>query len=280
MKNIDLNKKWYNFNDFKKILSSIRYHLKKKKINKKILSSSDNTNIFYLIRDYVSERKNIIETQNFKSYDNLDKVGKFIFFPLQHFPESQLGLLNPVHDHILNTIKILARHLPSEVTLVVKDHPWSFGKRSKSFLSEIKNTINVKFLKPNTPNNLIYEKMDYLISLGGTVIFEAALYNKPAISIGNLEMMSELPNLFRIKNLEDIKDVLKEIDKNFQSNNNSSEYKRKLNNHIAAALDLGYRNDIYQSDLRLSEKNLEYIWNFYLKEIHKIFRLKGKFLFN
>ena len=122
--------------------------------------------------------------------------------------------------------------------------------------------------------------MDYLISLGGTVIFEAALYNKPAISIGNLEMMSELPNLFRIKNLEDIKDVLKEIDKNFQSNNNSSEYKRKPNNYIAAALDLGYRNDIYQSDLRLSEKNLEYIWNFYLKEIHKIFRLKGKFLFN
>ena len=31
MKNIDLNKKWYNFNDFKKLLSSIRYHLKKKK---------------------------------------------------------------------------------------------------------------------------------------------------------------------------------------------------------------------------------------------------------
>ena len=56
-------------------------------------------------------------------------------------------------------------------------------------------------MKPNTPNNLIYEKMDYLISLGGTVIFEAALYNKPAISIGNLEMMSELPNLFRIKKL-------------------------------------------------------------------------------
>ena len=122
--------------------------------------------------------------------------------------------------------------------------------------------------------------MDYLISFGGTVIFEAALCKKPAISIGNLEMMSELPNLFKLKNLEDIGKLLRNIDENFKENSYSDNYEIKLKNYIAAALDVGYRNDLYQSDLRVNKENLNYIWDFYLKEINKVFKLKGKFLFN
>ena len=58
MRNTRLTKKWYNLSDLKKLISMIFYHFKKKndKFKKKI-TASDNTNIFYLIRDYISERK-------------------------------------------------------------------------------------------------------------------------------------------------------------------------------------------------------------------------------
>ena len=47
----------------------------------------------------------------------------------------------------------------------------------------------------------IYQKMKYLISFGGTVVFESSMFFKPAILIGDLEMMSELPNVYKLKHL-------------------------------------------------------------------------------
>ena len=204
----------------------------------------------------------------------------FVFFPLQHFPESQLGLLNTVHDHVLNTIRNIAKFLPNGLTLVVKDHPWSYGKRSESFLNKIKNTLNVKLIAPTTSNNLVYEKMDYLISLSGTVIFEAALINKPAIILGDLEMMLDLPNIFKLQNLNEIGELIKKIDSEFKDYSSTEDCKKKILNYISAALDIGYDNEKYNDDFRHNKESLEYMWKFYLKEINKIYKYKNKFIFN
>ncbi len=276
MRDIKLTKKWYNLSDVKKLISMIFYHFKKNdRLKKKQITASDNTNLFYLIRDYISERKNIIDTQNFK-YDKIENINNFIFFPLQHYPESQLGLLNPVHDHVLSTIRTLARFLPNGITLVTKDHPWTFGKRSKTFLNKIQNTLNVKIIHPSTPMDKIYQKMKYLISFGGTVVFESSIFFKPAILIGDLEMMSELPNVYKLKHLEEISSIITTIEESFD-NRVKDNYDEKLLNYISAAYDIGFKNDIYQSNLRNNQKNLDYMWDFYFKEIKKVFELKNKF---
>ena len=91
-----------------------------------------------MIRDFIKERINVYKTKNIV-YDDFDKIENFAYLPLQHHPESQLGLLNTSHDNQINTARIIARHLPKNLTLVVKDHPCSICKKSISYLLKLKN---------------------------------------------------------------------------------------------------------------------------------------------
>ncbi len=118
--------------------------------------------------------------------------------------------------------------------------------------------------------------MKYLISFGGTVVFESSMFFKPAILIGDLEMMSELPNVYKLKHLEEISSIITIIEESFD-NRVKDNYDEKLLNYISAAYDIGFKNDIYQSNLRNNQKNLDYMWDFYFKEIKKVFELKNKF---
>ena len=127
-----------------------------------------------MIRDFSQKKINTYQLRKFR-YDKLEDIGKFVFFPLQHYPEAQLGLLNTIHENQLNSAKIIARFLPNNLTLVVKNHPYNYEWRSRSFLMKLKNTPNVKVIDHKISNVEVYKKMDYLVSPGGTAIFEAAL---------------------------------------------------------------------------------------------------------
>ena len=57
--------------------------------------------------------------------------------------------------------------------------------------------------------------MKYLISFSGTVVFESSIFFKPAILIGDLEMMSELPNVYKLRHLDEISYIIKQLKKVF-----------------------------------------------------------------
>ena len=90
-------------------------------------------------------------------------------------------------------------------------------KKIKIFLDKIKNTLNVKLIDPNTNNNHLLRKMSYLVSYGGTVIFESLIINKPAINIGNLKMMNQIKGIYQLNELNKIGNLIKEIDTEFYS---------------------------------------------------------------
>lgn len=270
-----LDKNIFDKSDFIKLIKNIVRNLK---LNTKQIKESETKEIKYLLRDFIQQKINIYQLKKFE-YDKLDSIDKFVFFPLQHYPEAQLGLLNTVHENQLNTAKIIARFLPKNLTLVVKNHPFNYEWRSKALLMKFKNTPNIKVIDHKISNFEVYKKMDYLISPGGTAIFEAALERKPAIQFGSLEIMKDLPNFYALKNLEDIGKLILTIDKNFQQLKSSHEYEDKLTNFVTSAYDTGHNSLIYESDLRNNTKNLEYLWDIYLKEITKIFKYYEKFTF-
>jgi len=206
-------------------------------------------------------------------------IKDFVYLPLGLYPETGLGMLNNVYDNQINTAKILARFLPNNLTLVVKDHPYAFGRNSKNFLLKLQKSPNVKLINHKIPNAHIYDKMKYLISFGGTSIFESCIYKKPAIQIGSLGIMNNLPNFYLLKDISKIEDLILKIDENFKEYSNSDSYRKKLINYISAAYDTGYFIDIYESQIDKIEKNKDYIWNVHLNEISKIFKYKNKFCF-
>lgn len=279
MTNVNVQKPIFDLKGLKFFIKKIIYHFKKKDINKKIIDGNDNTSFLYLIRDFISERINLIRANSLR-YDKLDEIKEFVYLPLQHYPESQLGLVNTTHDNQINTVRIIARHLPRNLTLVVKDHPWSQGKKSLSYLLKLKNTINVKLIDYRISNKDIYKKMSYLVSFGGTSIFEAAFEKKPAIQLGNFGAMSELPNLYYLENLNLIGQKINQIDKEFNLLKNNELYHKKLINYIAAAFDKGFDVDKYNDDLRTNKNSLDYIWSKYSQEIESIFKYKDRFNFN
>ena len=274
----NLDRKVFNISDIKLLFRSIYHTLKMYNVDKKKLDGSDNIDIYHNLRDYFTKQKNIFEVGRMK-FDDLEVIKDFVYLPLGLYPETGLGMLNNVYDNQINTAKILARFLPNNLTLVVKDHPYAFGRNSKNFLLKLQKSPNVKLINHKIPNAHIYDKMKYLISFGGTSIFESCIYKKPAIQIGSLGIMNNLPNFYLLKDISKIEDLILKIDENFKEYSNSDGYREKLINYISAAYDTGYFIDIYESQIDKIEKNKDYIWNVHLNEISKIFKYKNKFCF-
>ena len=283
VENINFEKNIFNFQDFKNFLSKLKRYLYLKLTNKttdkNFLHPADNPSFRYLIRDFFSETYNTYRLKKIK-YEKIDNIENFVYFPLGHYPETQLGILNTVYDNQINTIKVIARYLPKNLTLVIKDHPFSFGLKSYSFLEKIQNTPNVKLIKYDEDNIKIFKKMHSLISFCGTVIFEACIFKKPGIQIGAAELMTYLPNCYKMDDLTSIEKIIENIDTSFRNYAESKEYDEKIINYICAAFDTGFKFDEYESDLRLSNDKLNSIWSAYKIEISKILKFQGKFLFN
>ena len=82
----------------------------------------------------MKERINVYNTKKI-IYDDFDKIENFAYLPLQHYPESQLGLLNTSHDNQINTARIIARHLPKNLTLDSKFNSFTAPSNSVRYSS-------------------------------------------------------------------------------------------------------------------------------------------------
>jgi hypothetical protein len=273
IKNINLDKSLINIPDEISFLKKIFRYLRYDEID------YDNPSIKNTIRNYIFQKISINKNRKIK-YDRIDQIKNFVFFPLQHYPETQLGMLNSVHDNQLNVAKVLARFLPDNLTLVVKNHPYNYERRTPSLLNKFRNTPNVKLIDHKIPNYILYKKMHSLVSMCGTSIFEAAILKKPAIQIGSLKMMTSLPNFFFLDKLENITSIINSININFPKIIKSQEYDEKLINYISAAFDVGFDFELYEQDFRKDRNAFEYIWKIYFKEINKVFKLKKYFSFD
>lgn len=136
------------------------------------------------------------------------KIGdeKFIYLPLHQEPERSLLLDAPFYTNQIETIRNVAKAIPIEFTLYVKEHPTqgkSRGWRSISEYKEIMAIPNVKMIHHSVPSDELIKKSSLVMSVGGTASFEAAFYEKPSIMFADLGY-SILPSIFKIKSFDDL----------------------------------------------------------------------------
>jgi hypothetical protein len=265
--NINLDKALINFRDEIGFIKKVFRHFKYNEID------YDNPPLKYIIKNYIFQKISVYKMRKIK-YEKIDEIKNFVFFPLQHYPEAQLGLLNTVFNDQINVAKILARFLPDNLTLVVKNHPYMYERRTSNILNQLKYSHNIKLIDHKISNFIIYKKMHSLVSSCGSAIFEAAILKKPAIQIGSLKMMSSLPNFYMLNRIEDIRGIINSINLNFPKIIKSDEYDKKLINYISAAFDEGFDVIRYDKDFRKDKNALKYIWSMYSKEVKKIFGIE------
>ena len=164
------------------------------------------TKLIKLVFDSLKKNSHSFLLKN--SVKNLEKVSPFVYYPLHSEPERAISIAAPYYTNQIEVITNIAKSLPVEYFLLVKEHPSMIlkggSKRKISFYKEIMKLPNVKLLNPQINRDEILKKCSLVITINGTAGLEAAFFNKPAItfiktdyhylsSVHTLKKLDELP---------------------------------------------------------------------------------------
>ncbi|NQV77322.1 MAG: hypothetical protein HQ490_03090 [Lutibacter sp.] len=161
--------------------------------------------LIYLI---IEKYREIFINKNLKK--EIDDKSKFIYFPLHQEPERVLLIASPFYTNQIETIRHIAKSLPPEYKLFVKEHPTQTirGWREISFYKQIMKIPNVELLHPSVSSELMMKKCSLAITVGGSVGLESAFYQKPSIIFADMGY-GVLPSVHRIKSITDLPDAIR-----------------------------------------------------------------------
>lgn len=166
-----------------------------------------------------------IETNNFlkkveKLEEEVDLNKQYYYFALHLQPEATTLPSGGIYAEQILAIRILSKALPENIYLYVKEHPsyWIqkgrlesvYESRSIQFYEEIKRLKNVKLIKHTYSSKTLIEKCQAVVTITGTVGFEALFWGKPALIFGHT-FYENYPYAFPIKTIEDCKNAICEI---------------------------------------------------------------------
>jgi hypothetical protein len=204
-----------SFNSFKQATRFTddyqRFNLHKVKSTLEFFLNLSNTN--YQKRFSNKGRTRLKILKKYLSFSLKLKIRQsFIFFPLHYEPERTLSTDAPYFTNQLETITNIAKSLPINFRLYVKEHPVmkTMGWRSISYYKKILELPNVKLIHPSLKPVLLYKKCALVITITGTAGLEAAIYKKPTIVLSNV-IYSEIPSVYRLKSIEDLPNMILQV---------------------------------------------------------------------
>jgi hypothetical protein len=147
---------------------------------------------------------------NKHSLYHLDDITPFIFFPLHFEPERAISVAAPFYTNQVEVITSIAKSLPVEYLLYVKEHPAQQMTSWKSiwFYKKILELPNVRLIHHSVYGEELLKKCSLVITIAGTAGIEAAFYDKPAIVLTDT-LYSTLSFIHRLKSIEDLPIVIR-----------------------------------------------------------------------
>jgi len=110
--------------------------------------------------------------------------GRFAYFPLHVEPEPSTMVMAPTLPNQAALIETLARSLPVDMTLLVKEHPTMTARRPGAFYRRIARLPRCRFLDPAVPGVSVCAKAALTCTVSGTAAWEAMLLGRPALVFG------------------------------------------------------------------------------------------------
>lgn len=109
---------------------------------------------------------------------------RFAYYPLHVDPEASTIVSAPMYTNQLAVVEALAKSLPLEMTLLVKEHVPMLGQRPPGFYARIKSMPGVILVSPFERSLHLIKRAAFTCVINGTPGWEAILLGKPAIVIG------------------------------------------------------------------------------------------------
>jgi hypothetical protein len=111
---------------------------------------------------------------------------RFVFFPLHFQPELTTLTLAPFHLEQLSVVENIAKALPLDHRLYVKEHPSSIGRRPMGYYRRLRQIPNVRLIAPEVKSHALLASTSAVCTIAGTVGWEAVFYQKPVITFGEV----------------------------------------------------------------------------------------------
>ena len=121
-----------------------------------------------------------------KYYRNPDLNAKFVYYALHFQPEASTIVCAPKYEKQLFFIDSLAKSLPADTVLYVKEHYSGLGTRPIQFYKELQQYPNVVLITPWADSRQLIEHSQCVATLTGTVGWEGFLLGKPVIMAGDI----------------------------------------------------------------------------------------------
>jgi hypothetical protein len=115
----------------------------------------------------------------------------FFFWALHMRPEGSVLVLGDARDEISELVRT-ANLIPEGYKLVVKENPEMFGLREFGFYRKLKKNKKIILMDPYFPTFEIIKASAGTIGISGTVLLEAALFEKPSYALGHPEFVGFL----------------------------------------------------------------------------------------
>ena len=125
-------------------------------------------NIFWKARGAINKR--------IYDADSLEKLpGRFAYYPLQYSPESSINTPAPYFVDQLRAIDAIRFGLPSDMFLVIKEHPACIELRPVGFMKFLQKKAGVIIARHDISSDEIQGKAEITFSVTGTSTFESFL---------------------------------------------------------------------------------------------------------
>lgn len=185
---------------------------------------------------------------------------KYAFMPLHVIPESTTFVKAPLYINELSNIQAVAKSLPIDWKLYVKEHPAMIGERNINFYKDVKKIPNVKLVISNyyeDPKTWI-ENSSVVITIAGTSAFEATMLNVPAIVFGNVSY-NVLSNIKFVKSYDDLEHLFKLIELNEWKKDSTIECAAYLKTITEVGINLDYNHLIKLASKKIHSQPLSQI---------------------
>lgn len=198
----------YSLDVLKKMLS---------KFQECIQESKHDASIKSLKHHVVYEKKYLRPINYFLSmkmgWFNKPKIDeKFVLFTLHKQPEASIDVLGARYSNQIEVVKEIARVLPHDVVLYVKEHSNCLGERPVSYLRQIAMVPGVKLIDPFSDTHKLIRHAELVITVSGTVAYEAGLFGKKAVTLAPM-FFNSLPCVDHIKSISAIPSYLLKTNK-------------------------------------------------------------------
>jgi len=238
------------------------------------LFESLRTSLWQLLNNMRTRRIHLRDYNEVVSYERPE--GDFILFLFHMQPEYTVDGIATQYYNQAELVASIARKLPSGVTLVVKEHPFTAGslRRPISYYSDMLRHPNVLFLHHSVESHDLLRSAIGVITLTGTIGLEAILFNIPVVVLGKIYYRF-FDEILYAKNVDELIELLNERFIRNRNKLNVSKEEVALSGYriLDAFYKSTYEGQMYRAsspEAHRTKSNIELLKKGFLDEVHDI----------